>query len=115
MTYLNANHNLLTNINIPTFYTDIHHLYMKFFKTEPENINEISNQSLLLNSSITINNYYIYVKNWEICGITYIKDILNNNESFLTQKKLKIKYNITTTFLQTIQIQKRIQRHGHKY
>ncbi len=110
MTYLNANHNLLTNINIPTFYTDIHHLYMKFFKTEPENINEISNQSLLLNSSITINNYYIYVKNWEICGITYIKDILNNNESFLTHKELKIKYNITTTLLQTIQIQKSIAR-----
>ncbi len=59
----NANHKLLTNKNIPTFYTDIHHLYMKFFKTEPENINEILNQSLWLNSSISVNNNYIYVKN----------------------------------------------------
>ncbi len=50
--------------NIPTFYTDIHHLYMKFFKTEPKNINEILNQSLWLNSSITVNNNYIYVTNW---------------------------------------------------
>ncbi len=27
----------------------IHHLYVKFFKTEPENINEILNQSFWLN------------------------------------------------------------------
>ncbi len=36
---------------------------MKFFKTEPENINEILNKSLWLNSSTTVNNNYIYVKN----------------------------------------------------
>ncbi len=35
---------------------------------------------------------------------------LNNNGSFLTHKELKIKYNITTTFLQTIKIQKGIPR-----
>ncbi len=67
------------------------------------------NQSLWLNSSITVNNNYIYVKNWENCGITYIKDILNKNGSFLTHKELKSKNNITT-FLQTIQIHKSILR-----
>ncbi len=43
-------------------------------------------------------------------GINYIKDILNNNGSFLAHKELKIKYNITSTFLQIIQIQKSIPR-----
>ncbi len=81
---------------------------MKFFKTEIEHINEILNQSLWINSSITVNNNYIYVKNWENCG--YTKDILNKNGSYLTHKELKIKYNITTTLLQTIPIEKSIPR-----
>ncbi len=51
MTYFNTNHKLLTNKKIPTFYTHIYHLYMKFFKTEHEHMNEILNQSSWLNSS----------------------------------------------------------------
>ncbi len=70
MTYFNTKYKLRTNKNIPTFYTDFHHHYMKFFKAEYENINEILNQSLWLNSFITVNNNYKYVNNWENCRIT---------------------------------------------
>ncbi len=49
-----------------------------------------------------------YVINRDYCGITYTKDILNKNESFLTHPEQVIKYKITTTFTQTIQIQKDI-------
>ncbi len=63
---------------------------MKYFKQKPETIKEITDQSLWLNEYIKINKKYVYFKNWEIKEIH------------------KIKYNIKTSFLQTIQIHKSI-------
>ncbi len=55
-----------------------------------------------------VNKNYLYLKSWENNGISQVRDILNENAEFLTHEELKQKYNITTTFLQTIQIRKSI-------
>ncbi len=55
-----------------------------------------------------VNKNYLYLKSWENNGISQFRDILNENGEFLTHEELKQKYNITTTFLQTIQVQKSI-------
>ncbi len=57
-----------------------------------------------------VNNNYLdlYLKRWENNGISQVKDILNDNGECLTHEELKQKYNITTTFLQNVQVQKSI-------
>ncbi len=57
--YINANHNLLSNNHIPFFNREIHSLFMKFFKKEPDNLIEILDQQLWLNKYILINNKHI--------------------------------------------------------
>ncbi len=54
---------------------------MNHFKKEPKNIIEILTQHLWLNKHISINNIHTY-KKYENRGITYVKDILNNNCDF---------------------------------
>ncbi len=106
-TYFNAKHKLLTpkHISIPNFDIHIHNLFMKFFKNGQECISDIINESLWLNDNIMVNTNYLYLKSWENNGISQIRDILNENGEFLKHEELKQKYNITTTFLQTIQVQ----------
>ncbi len=81
---------------------------MKFFKNGPECISDILNELLLLNDNIMVNKNYPYLKSWENNGISQIRDILNENGEFLKHEELKQKYNITTTFLQTTQVQNSI-------
>ncbi len=78
-TFFNANHKLLSNTTIPSFYLEIHKIFMQHFKTKCENIIEILLQPLWLNKHICINNDLIYYKNYEKKGIIYLKDLLNNN------------------------------------
>ncbi len=108
MNILQCQHKLLTpkHISIPNIYIDIHNLFMKFFINGPECISDILNESLWLNDNIMVNKNYLYLKSWENNGISPIRDILNDNGEFLKHEELKQKYNITTTFLQTIQVQK---------
>ncbi len=54
-TYFNANHNLLSNDLIPTFYLEIHNLFMKYFKNEPNNLINILAQQLWINCYIIVN------------------------------------------------------------
>ena len=41
--YFNSNHKLLMTNAIPSFYLNIHKIYMKHFKKDPNNLNEILN------------------------------------------------------------------------
>ncbi len=95
-------------MGIPKFYIDIHNLLMKFFKNGPECISDILNESLWLNDNIMVNKDYLQLKSWVNNAISQIRNILNEYGEFLKHEELKQKYNITTTFLQTIQVQKNI-------
>jgi hypothetical protein len=109
-TYFDANHKLLNDKPIPTFYKDIHSLFMKHFKKDPINTAEILNQSLWLNENIKMNNMYIYHKHWEKQGINRIKDIFNEHGIPLNCGQIKIKYKLSVNYLHLLQIQKSIPK-----
>ncbi len=101
-------------MSITNFYIDIHNLFMKFFKNGPECTSDILSESLWLNDNIMVNKNYLNLKSWENNGISQIRDILNEIDEFLKHEALKQKYNIITTFPQTIQVQKAFQHNGYK-
>ncbi len=56
-TYFGENHCPPSNLNIPVFYSEIHKLYMIYFKKVPNNLIEIFNQSLSLNENLTTSTF----------------------------------------------------------
>ncbi len=59
------------------------------FKKEARTAQDILEQSIWINTYITVNNKCIYWKSWKNCGILYINDIINKtNGHFLTHKEL---------------------------
>ncbi len=96
------------HMSIPNFYIEIHNLFMKFFKNGPECISDILNESLWLNDNIMVNKNYLYLKSWENNSISQVRDIFKRKWSISYHEELKQKYNITTTFLQAIQVQQSI-------
>ncbi len=80
---------------------------MKHFKKELENVIEILIQLLWLNKHITMNNDHICYKKYENKGITYVKDILNNNCEFVDYI-INGKYDIGTFFLDIMQLKSSI-------
>jgi exonuclease III len=107
-TYFNSNHKLLHDKNIPIFYKNIHEIYMKYFKLEPINFTEILNESLWLNQRIKTTQGHIYIKSWESNNILTVRNLFNEFGILLSHNELTSKYNIHTTFLQTLQVQKSI-------
>ena len=103
-TYFNSNHKLLNVKEIPTFYKNIHKHFMKYFKKQPENLNEILDESLWLNEHIKIKNNYIYFKNWEEKNILKVRDLFNQFGKLMKHEDLTEKYKINTNFLHTLQI-----------
>ncbi len=71
---------------------------------------EILDQSLLLNQNISINNKYVYLKNWENKGISHLRHILIEKCDPLMHNEPKQKYHINTTFLQTTLLHKYIPK-----
>jgi len=114
-TYFHSKHKLLSSDKIPDFYIEIHELFMKYFKEKPTNLKEILHESIWLNENITIKKKYLYLKSWENKGIIVIRDLFNEFGTLLSHAELVQKYNIKTTFLQTLQIQKSIPPSWIKY
>ncbi len=79
---------------------------MVHFKQQPINTADTLTQSLWLNQHITSNRKTLYWKTWETLGIKQIKDILNKNNDLLSHQELVNKYNIRTTFLDTLTLHK---------
>ncbi len=79
---------------------------MAHFKQQPINTADTLTQSLWLNQHITSNRKTLYRKTWENLGITQIKDILNKNNELLFHQEPVNKYNIRTTFLNTLTLHK---------
>ncbi len=91
--------------------SEIHKLFMKHFKIDPENRSKFPTHSFLLNKSITINIKLIYWKTWEDAGLYVIKDILDKDNNFLSCKKLiKIQYPLILN--ETLQTQTSIRSNG---
>ncbi len=102
--FFRGNQPLKSNIHIPTFYSDIHDVYINNFMKEPFNTLQILKQPLWFNSHISSNPDIMYITKWYIKRINQIKDIIDKNGNFLSHKQLKEKYDITTPFLTTLQL-----------
>ncbi len=50
--HFSSNHRMLSNKEIPLFYKEIHTQFMKYFKQEPTNLQDILNQSIWYNNWI---------------------------------------------------------------
>jgi hypothetical protein len=83
---------------------------MKQLKNEPENLKEILNESIWYNENLKIKKEYIYLSNWEKAGINTMRDLITDYGCFLNVTEIKNKYNITTNFLQLMQIHTSIPR-----
>ncbi len=87
--YFSAKHKLLKSIKeIPSFYKDIHDLYINNFKKEPTTAQNIFKQSIWLNDQITINNKCIISKSWKNSGILYINDIINPSNGLFVSHEI---------------------------
>jgi len=102
--FFSGNHPLISKKLIPTFYSEIHTIYMKNFKNEPTNIIHTLNQSLWYNKYIKSNFDTGFIKNWSEKGINQIKDIVNEQCDLMTHAQLEKKYNLKTSFIHTLQL-----------
>jgi hypothetical protein len=69
-----------------------------------QNKNQIKNECIWLNEKIKANNKCLYSEYNLKKGILYISDIVSNDNSFLSHTDINIKYNVTWTFLDMLQI-----------
>ncbi len=73
--YFSVNHKIINKKNkIPSFYKDIHDLFMGNLKKEPRTAQDILEQSIWINKDITINNKCIDWKSCKNAGIFYKQD-----------------------------------------
>jgi len=63
-----------------------------------------------LNEHLKIKKEYIYWNSWEKAGINTIRDLLSDYGYFLNSTEIKNKYNISTNFLQLMQLHSSIPR-----
>jgi hypothetical protein len=99
-----ANNSLPKKAIIPTFYKDIHSIFMNSFMKEPKSVIDILNQSLWYNKYINLNFDKNFIKHCSDKNINYVKDIINQQCEFLTHEDFISKYNITTSFMHTMQL-----------
>ena len=70
------------------------------FSNNPRSYYDIANQVVWLNSNIRIGRKPVFIKSWYNRGVTYIRDLLDNDKRhFLTLEGFKNKYNVECTFL----------------
>ncbi len=72
---------------------------MRYFKKEPENIQEILTQPLWQNNLIKTSKNHLMPNNiLENKGVFFLKDIINNKGEFLNHNSINQKYKVKTTF-----------------
>ena len=86
--FFRGNQPLKSNIHIPKFYSDIHEVYINNFMKEPLNTLQILKQPLWFNSHISSNPDIMYITKWSMKGINQIKDIIDKNGNFMSQRKI---------------------------
>jgi hypothetical protein len=94
----------------PKFYREVHNCWSeaRAINTSNINIETIQEQVIWNNRYITISNKSFCWSNWIKKGIMSIKDILNNNNQFMTYIEINKKFNVNCNFLHALQIRKSI-------
>ena len=84
------------------FWIDVLQSWCKVHFSSEDNINFISEHPqnyIWFNSNIKIQNKLLYYKPWYEKGITYVKDLLDQNGNFLNYNEFITKYDINVDFL----------------
>ena len=88
---------------LPSFYQDILKTWHSISEQE-NNQSNILNSSIWYNENITIESKPIFWKRWYKQGIKHVKDIINEDGSFITIERLNNEYNIQCNFLELLQL-----------
>ena len=89
---------------IPTFYQEIHNNWSDLQCIEIEEHSVILNQVIWNNRYLTIDRKPFMWKKWFDNGIVYIQDLVNDNGKLYSQIEMNNKYNISSNFLNALQL-----------
>ena len=77
------------------FWLDVFSSYKEFGRRiEIETKEHLLNEPLFFNDNFKINKSNFFFEHWFLSGIVFVKDLLDNNGSFLSFHELKNKYNL---------------------
>ena len=96
--------------SIPLFYKNMLKRWFKLSSIEPLHAQHVQNELIWNNKFITCNRKVMYWETWINRGITKIRDLLNEDGSFLDHKEISMKYNVKCSFLDILQIRHSIPR-----
>jgi hypothetical protein len=82
------------------FYNDMWQTWSELHYKQPENISEVCNQRICNNSSIRVNCKPIFKKEWNDKHLKFIRDIITDNGTFLSEKNINSKYNLNIQTLE---------------
>jgi hypothetical protein len=106
--FFHANH--ASKLIFPKFYKDVHNFWSESRVIDKKNISieMIQEQTIWNNRYITIAKKTYSWPYWIKNGILSIKDILDDNNQFMSHTEINSKFNINSNFLQILQIRKSI-------
>ena len=84
--------------NIPIFYTDVLNTWAEVREQTSDNEICVGNAILWNNRHILIDGKSVYWKEWHEAGIIRIKDLLDENNGFLTLDKFLLKTGLKAPF-----------------
>jgi hypothetical protein len=76
------------------FYNDMWHTWSEIHYKHPESINEICNQRICNNSLIRVGCRPISKKEWNDNDLVFIKDIMTDKGTFLSERNINNKFNL---------------------
>jgi len=88
------------NVKLPAFYEQIICIFQDMRSKDPH----VEDNALWFNKNITIDNKILFYPEWFQKGIWKIGDLCDNNGNFGSSQYILDKFNITTHFLQTLQL-----------
>jgi hypothetical protein len=94
---LNINH--IPNFSDP-FHKELFNMWTKIHYHEPQEVNEITYQTLWNNSCIITAGKPCYYKNWGKKGITHVQDIITSKGQLMTTEEIRKKYDLKCKFLE---------------
>ena len=89
--------NITLNSCKSNFYKQILQYWCKLVYNRNLSPSEIINKPLWINGFIQVDNKPVYFCQWYMKGITYMKDIIDENGSILSKSQIEHKYNKNKT------------------
>ena len=106
--FFHCKSNIIKDSSIPEFYKKCHNWWVEVHSVPPKNAEMIKQEIIWNNRYITINNSVVLYKKWLRGGIIRIKDILDEDNLFISHTEIERKYGIKCNFLDVLQLRQSI-------